>query len=225
MSWASSRLTFVLVAHSGLNRLSRSLPERRRRDGVRRVWPDRASVERYRQPNVEGLILTDSFAPVEQHASRRSCWRLVAGGRRQRGARARGCASDRQWRSPRDTWPIVAEALALGSRTLAEAHYNLGVGLHQTGRPGEARDAWRRAIALKGDHAEAHHNLGASLYAEGDLRRAEQHLATAVRLRPGSEEMQHALGVVRMRLVEREAADSGEFAAISAPVRRVTGED
>ena len=51
----------------------------------------------------------------------------------------------------------------------AEAWNNLGLALHETGRPDEASAAIGRAIALRPGYAEAHDNLGIALHAQGRL--------------------------------------------------------
>jgi hypothetical protein len=77
--------------------------------------------------------------------------------------------------------PIVrAAARARGPAPLdAEAWYRWGRDLDD-GAPAEAKDAYRRAIALDGGHAAAHLDLGRLLHEEGDPRAAEVHYRLAL---------------------------------------------
>jgi Flp pilus assembly protein TadD len=76
--------------------------------------------------------------------------------------------------------PLVrAAALARNPAPLdAEAWYRWGCGLEDTA-PAEARDAYRRALALDGGHGGAHLNLGRLLHERGDPRAAELHYRLA----------------------------------------------
>jgi tetratricopeptide (TPR) repeat protein len=77
--------------------------------------------------------------------------------------------------------PLVrAAARARGSRPLdAESWYRWGRDL-EDGAPGEAGDAYRRALVLDPDHAGAHLNLGRMLHQDGDSRAAEFHYRRAL---------------------------------------------
>lgn len=77
--------------------------------------------------------------------------------------------------------PLVrAAALARNPAPLdGEAWYRWGCGL-EDGAPAEAKDAYRRALALDGGHGGAHLNLGRLLHEEGDPRGAELHYRLAL---------------------------------------------
>lgn len=77
--------------------------------------------------------------------------------------------------------PIVrAAARARAPAALdAESWYRWGCDLEDAS-PREAKDAYRRAIALDGGHAGAHMNLGRLLHEAGDPRAAELHYRLAL---------------------------------------------
>jgi tetratricopeptide (TPR) repeat protein len=77
--------------------------------------------------------------------------------------------------------PIVrAAARARGPAPLdAEAWYRWGCEL-EDGAPADAKDAYRRALALDRAHGGAHLNLGRLLHEEGDPRGAELHYRLAL---------------------------------------------
>jgi tetratricopeptide (TPR) repeat protein len=54
----------------------------------------------------------------------------------------------------------------------AEAHYNLGIVLKDSGQLDESEAAFRHAIALRADYAEAHSNLALLLLVHGDFAEA-----------------------------------------------------
>ncbi|MBI2963953.1 MAG: tetratricopeptide repeat protein [Deltaproteobacteria bacterium] len=64
----------------------------------------------------------------------------------------------------------------------AEEWFELGCEL-EASSPGEARDAYRRAVDLDPDHADAHTNLGRQLHEAGDLEAAEAHYRRALAAR------------------------------------------
>lgn len=70
----------------------------------------------------------------------------------------------------------------------AEQWFELGLELEPVA-PDEARDAYRRAIALDDTHADTHVNLGRLLHEEGRAADAERHYRLAIELRPA-----HATG-------------------------------
>jgi predicted membrane-bound spermidine synthase len=204
----NSRMTFVLIGHSGLPDCSSRFEVAEPTSRPTRL--DDARMARYRR-SVDGLVLTDSYAPVEQLVSP-----VVLASSRELGAvEALRRAMELARQGDLDGYVASCRRAVELDPERAEAHYNFGVGLHRQGRAGEARDHWRRAIELRADYAEAHHNLGASLYAEGDLRGSLRHLSEAARLRPDSEEIERSLGVVLMRLGEAESDISGEFAGLA----------
>src|SRR6266511_4333550 len=62
----------------------------------------------------------------------------------------------------------------------AEDWYELGLELEAV-EPGEARDAYRRALELDAHHADAHVNLGRLLHEQGLVEEAERHYRLALR--------------------------------------------
>src|SRR2546422_6847750 len=65
----------------------------------------------------------------------------------------------------------------------AEDWYELGLELEAV-EPGEARDAYRRALELDAHHADAHVNLGRLLHEQGLVEEAERHYRLAPRENP-----------------------------------------
>jgi tetratricopeptide (TPR) repeat protein len=65
----------------------------------------------------------------------------------------------------------------------------------EPGSPGEAREAYAKALALDPDHAEAHVNLGRLLHESGDAAAAEPHYRRALEIRPGDATAAFNLGV------------------------------
>ena len=68
----------------------------------------------------------------------------------------------------------------------ADAWYALGCDLEPSS-PGEARDAWRRALALDPDHPRANLDYGRLLHEDGDPAGAEAHYRRAVAALGGAE--------------------------------------
>jgi len=64
-----------------------------------------------------------------------------------------------------------------------EDWYELGLELEAV-EPGEARDAYRRALELDAHHADAHVNLGRLLHEQGLVQEAERHYRLALQERP-----------------------------------------
>jgi tetratricopeptide (TPR) repeat protein len=73
-------------------------------------------------------------------------------------------------------WRNVTEA-----GEIAEAHHNLGVALEAQGKGADARDAYRRALALKPGLRQSAVNLGVLLEKDGDAAGAAQVYAAVVR--------------------------------------------
>src|SRR4029077_20639476 len=65
----------------------------------------------------------------------------------------------------------------------ADDCYELGLELEAV-EPGEARDAYRRALELDAHHADAHVNLGRLLHEQGMIEEAERHYRQALRESP-----------------------------------------
>jgi tetratricopeptide (TPR) repeat protein len=76
----------------------------------------------------------------------------------------------------------------------AEDWYQWGCDL-EDGAPGQARDAYRRALALDQAHAGANLNLGRLLHQAGDAEAAERHYRRALAARPGDGVALFDLGV------------------------------
>ncbi len=95
--------------------------------------------------------------------------------------------------------PIVRraarEARKSGDDLGSEDWYEIGVHL-EIAAPGEARDAYRRALELDPGHADAHVNLGRLLHEQGELKAAEEHYRSALAAEPDSATAAFNLGVV-----------------------------
>src|SRR5207249_87759 len=61
--------------------------------------------------------------------------------------------------------------------------------------PGEARDAYRRALELDAHHADAHVNLGRLLHEQGMIEEAERHYRLALRESPDHTTAAFNLGI------------------------------
>src|SRR5207245_10491176 len=76
----------------------------------------------------------------------------------------------------------------------AEDWYELGLELEAV-EPGEARDAYRRALELDAQHADAHVNLGRLLHEQGMIAEAERHYRLALRENPDHATAAFDLGI------------------------------
>jgi len=90
-------------------------------------------------------------------------------------------------------------------RLTAEQWYQAGCEL-EVSSPGQARQAYQRALELDPGLAEAHVNLGRQLHITGELGRAEPHYREAVRLDPDDPTPHFNLGVLLEELGRREEA-------------------
>src|SRR2546426_9393410 len=72
--------------------------------------------------------------------------------------------------------------------------YELGLELEAV-EPGEARDAYRRALELDAHHADAHVNLGRLLHEQGMIEEAERHYRLALREKPDHTTAAFNLGI------------------------------
>jgi protein O-mannosyl-transferase len=102
------------------------------------------------------------------------------------------------------TWRQTAEyrnLFALYTATLKKnpncwmAHYNLGIVFSEEGKPDQAIEHYRQAVALRPDYAEAHYNLGRLLVNLGQLNDAVAHYERAAAINPADAEAQNNLGV------------------------------
>ncbi|HEX4602128.1 MAG TPA: tetratricopeptide repeat protein [Gemmatimonadales bacterium] len=76
----------------------------------------------------------------------------------------------------------------------ADDWYELGLELEAVA-PGEARDAYRRALELDAHHADAHVNLGRLLHEQGLITEAERHYRLALRESPDHATAAFDLGI------------------------------
>src|SRR5438034_7504869 len=95
-----------------------------------------------------------------------------------------------------------------------EDWYELGLELEAV-EPGEARDAYRRALELDAHHADAHVNLGRLLHEQGLVEEAERHYRLALRERP-----EHATAAFHLGIAPEDLNQPGD--AIEA-YRRALG--
>jgi len=100
---------------------------------------------------------------------------------------------------------VFREAQEDGDEWTAEDWYQWGCEL-ETAAPPEARDAYRRSIALDPRHADALVNLGRLLHEAGDPRGAEEHYRKALAARPGDGTAAFDLGVALEDLGRTEEA-------------------
>ena len=76
----------------------------------------------------------------------------------------------------------------------ADDWYELGLEMEAVD-PGEARDAYRRALELDAHHADAHVNLGRLLHEQGMIEEAERHYRLALRENPDHATAAFDLGI------------------------------
>ena len=81
-----------------------------------------------------------------------------------------------------------------GDALSADEWYRSGCEL-EAAAPGEAAEAYRRALALDGRHADAHVNLGRLVHESGDADAAQEHYRRALASRPGDATAAFNLGV------------------------------
>ncbi len=89
--------------------------------------------------------------------------------------------------------PLLGDARARGEED-AGALYEWGCDL-EDGAPAQAREAYRRALALDPGHYGASMNLGRLLHEGGDHAGAERHYRRALEARPGDAHASFNLGV------------------------------
>jgi tetratricopeptide (TPR) repeat protein len=94
---------------------------------------------------------------------------------------------------------------AIPTEATAEEWYEAGCEL-EASSPGEAREAYERALDLDPGVADAHVNLGRLLHKAGELGRAEPHYREAARLDPDDPTPHFNLGVLLEEVGRREEA-------------------
>lgn len=175
--------------HAALGRLRRQLPRGRSLSAVRLTAEGGEVVVR-----AEG----ESWEPA-------SGQRLLDFGVAELAAQAKPLAD----RAARRAWEEA------GDEWVAEDWFELGGELEATA-PDEAREAYRRALALDSDHADAHLDLGRLLHEAGDPAAAETHYRRAVALRPGDATAAFNLGVALQDLGRQEQAVEAYRLAVGA---------
>ncbi len=100
----------------------------------------------------------------------------------------------------------------------AEDWYELGLELEAV-EPGEARDAYRRALELDAHHADAHVNLGRLLHEQGLVEEAERHYRLALRENPEHATAAYNLGIALEDLNRPTDAIEAYRAALAADPR------
>src|SRR5713101_4232034 len=100
----------------------------------------------------------------------------------------------------------------------AKDWYELGLELEAVA-PGEARDAYRRALELDAHHADAHVNLGRLLHEHGMIEEAERHYRLALHESPGHATAAFNLGIALEDLDRPTDAIQAYRAALAAEPR------
>lgn len=99
----------------------------------------------------------------------------------------------------------------------ADDWYELGLELEAV-EPGEARDAYRRALELDAHHADAHVNLGRLLHEAGLVEEAERHYRQALRERSEHADAAYNLGTALEDLNRLgEAVEAYRLAILADP--------
>jgi hypothetical protein len=115
-------------------------------------------------------------------------------------------------------WARAEHQFDLATRVkpdFARAWNNLGVARARLARREEARDAYRRAIALDEKFPSPRLNLGVLLLEAGEVDAASEQLETAARLDPTAPNVQYELGLVRLRRGDRPGAVKALEKAVS----------
>jgi Tfp pilus assembly protein PilF len=101
----------------------------------------------------------------------------------------------------------LREAVSLDPQ-FAEAHHNLGVALAESGRWGDAVQAYRKALSIPGYAAplKTYNNLGWAYYNLDRLAEAEEALKTAIRLDPEFAGSHYHLGLVLLKAGRKDEA-------------------
>jgi Flp pilus assembly protein TadD len=115
-------------------------------------------------------------------------------------------------------WASAEHQFDLATRVkpgFARAWNNLGVARARLGRRGQAREAYRRAIAADGSFASPRLNLGVLLLEAGEVDAAAAQLEAAARLDPAAPNVQYELGLARLRRGDRDGAVKALEKAVS----------
>lgn len=92
----------------------------------------------------------------------------------------------------RDSFTLFDHALEV-TRNNYLAHDNRGLHLYATGRPAEALEDYRQALAIKPDYVNANNNLGRALANQGRPAEAIPFLRKALQSQPGNVEVRNNL--------------------------------
>ncbi|HEY2891125.1 MAG TPA: sulfotransferase [Dongiaceae bacterium] len=103
----------------------------------------------------------------------------------------------------------------------AEAHYNLGNALRQSGETQQAIRAFRQTLALKPGYAAALQNLSDSLRDTGEYRQAVDCMHQAIALQPANAALQNNLGIALRETGELDEARRAFDRAIALDGRLV----
>lgn len=88
----------------------------------------------------------------------------------------------------------------------ADAYFNMGNALAESGRPSQAIEALKRAILVKPRYAEAHNNLGNLLTDQERLEEAIASYKAAIKSTPNYAEAYHNLGNAWLKVREQDLA-------------------
>lgn len=109
---------------------------------------------------------------------------------------------------------LIRESIALHPSPIY--YNNLGNALRDAGERDAAGEAYRGAIALKGDYAEAYSNLGNVLREQGDAKGSLEYCARALELHPGYAQAYNNLGNALKDMGEMTAAAASYAKAINS---------
>ncbi len=115
-------------------------------------------------------------------------------------------------------WSAAEHQFELATRVkpgFARAWNNLGVARARQGRRDEARQAYKRAIALDREFSSPRLNLGALLLEAGEVDGAWEQLETAARLDSSAPNVQYQLGLARLKRGDRRGAAKALERAVS----------